>query len=412
MKSIREALDAMMPAFRPVGTQRLFLADTLGRHLAEPLVARRDLPPFDNSAMDGYAVRVADLGGASADSPRVLPVRGESRAGGPMPAALVAGTAMRILTGAVIPEGADAVVVQEDVELRGDGAVFSQEARAGAAIRSRASDVRSGGPLLERGAWMGPGELGLCAGQGLAVVTVFRRPKVAILSTGDELCDIHDAPEPGRIVDSNAYSLAGQVALAGGEPILLPRVGDRLDDVVEALGQGLGCDVVLTCGGVSVGDYDVVKAAFEAVGIEAAFWKVRMKPGKPLTFGTKGRVPVVGLPGNPVSAMVTFETFVRPGLRKMVGDPRPYRVRHSATLEADCRGSSGRTVLARAQLSIREGRLWARPLELQGSGSLPSMVGVDALLVLEEGREAFPAGDMVPALLLRDEMGSEVPPFS
>lgn len=411
MKSIQEALELMMAAFRPVGTQRLMLTQALGRHLAEDVLTRRDLPPFDNSAMDGYALRAADVAGASDSAPRRLPLQGESRAGGASPPALGPGTVMRIFTGAQVPEGADAIAPQEDVEAQGSEVAFRRAVTRGAWVRPRASDAARGGVLLGRGTWLGPGELGLLAAQGLALVTVYRPPRVALISTGDELRDLHDAPERGTVVNSNAYSVAAQVALAGAEPVVLPNVPDELEATVDALGRGLGCDVVLTCGGVSVGDYDMVKQAFARVGIESDFWKVNLRPGKPIAFGRKGEVPVVGLPGNPVSAMVSFEALVRPGLRKMVGDLRPYRLRHLVTLAVAHRHELGRVELARARVTMRDGRLSATPLELQGSGSLPSMVGVDALVVLDARRETFSAGEVLPAILLRDEVGSDVSPF-
>ena len=412
MKSIQEALDSMMPAFEPTGTQRLGLGETLGFSLAEDVVTRRDLPPFDNSAMDGYALRTTDVRGASRAAPCELRLSSESRAGGPTPPPLSPGAVMRIFTGAQVPEGADAVVPQEDVEVRGKTVVFHRAPEVGEWVRRRASDTAQGRVLLAQGSWLGPGELGLCAAQGIAVVSVHRQPRVAIISTGDELRDIHDTLSPGTIVNSNAYALSAQVRLAGGQPVVLPIVPDELEATVRALEQGLDCDLVLTCGGVSVGDYDLVKQAFATVGIQADFWKVDIKPGKPITFGRKGGVPVVGLPGNPVSAMVAFEVLVRPGLRKMAGDPRPYRLRHLVTLAVEHRHEKGRVELVRARVAMQEGRLWATPLELQGSGSLPSVVGADAFVVLDGQREVFVPGEALPAILLRDEVGSEVSPFA
>ena len=412
MKSVQEALELMMPAFRPVGTERLALADALERNLAADVLARVDLPEFDNSAMDGYAVRAADVSGATKAAPRVLPLRGESRAGGPLPGPLAAGTTMRIFTGAPLPAGADAIVIQEDTHATGDQIAMHESAAPGDSVRPRGSDLAAGAVLVAKGARLGPGELGILAAQGFSAATVYRRPRVAILSTGDELRDISDPRDPGSIVNSNAYALAAQVRLAGGDPVILPNVPDDMDATLAALEQGLTTDLLLTCGGVSVGDYDLVKAAYAKVGIVADFWKVRIKPGKPLTFGTRGRVPVVGLPGNPISAMVTFEALVRPGIRAMMGDPRPYRARHEARLAVAHRHGTGRLELARATVTLAAGRLVATPLRLQGSGSLPSMVGADALLLLDEAKATFAAGEMLPVLLLRDELGSDVSPFA
>jgi molybdopterin molybdotransferase len=412
MKSVAEAIELMMPAFIPVGTERLALADALGRHLAVDLAARSDLPVFDNSSMDGYAVRARETQGASASTPCALSLVGESRTGGPTPPPLAEGTAMRIFTGAVMPGGADAVVIQEDTTVTGSQVAIREAAKPGAWVRRRGGDLAQGATMVARGARLGPGELGILAAQGIASVTVYRRPRVALLSTGDELRDIHEPAAPGTIVNSNAYALAAQVREAGCEPVVLPNVPDDMAATLAALREGLTADVLLTCGGVSVGDYDLVKDAFASLGIEAGFWKVRIKPGKPLIFGRRGATPVVGLPGNPMSAMVTFEALVRPGLRAMLGDPRPYRMQHMVTLAVDHRHAAGRLELARAQVSVVDGKLLATPLRLQDSGSLPSWVGVDGLLVLAEDRTTYAAGDLVPALLLRDDTGSARSPFA
>lgn len=409
MKRIAEALEIMMPAFRPLGTERVQLHDALGRLLSRDVLARSDLPPFDNSAMDGYAVRAQDT---SEDA--VLPVDGESRAGGPAPEPLGPGRAMRIFTGAVMPEGADAVVVQEDTRTDDvpQGRVrILQKVEPGRHLRARASDLAADTAMLRAGDRLGPGEIGLLASQRVGSVDVHRRPLVAILCTGDELRDLTDPAEPGTIVNSNAYALAAQVRQAGGVPWVLPNVPDDLDVTVRMVGEALSADLVLTCGGVSVGSYDLVKAAFEKNDVQANFWKVRIKPGKPLTFGLRDGTPVVGLPGNPVSAMVTFEIFVRPGIRAMLGDRRPFRPLHQVVLAAPHRHATGRPELARATVERREGRLFATMLRLQGSGSLPSMVNVDAFVLLDADRSDFEADEILPAVLLGDETGAAQPPF-
>jgi molybdopterin molybdotransferase len=412
MKSIREALELMMPAIRPVGVERVALADAPGRVLAEDVLGRADLPPFSNSAMDGYAVRAADVAGASAEAPARLPVAGESRAGGEVPAALAPGAALRIFTGAAVPAGADAVVMQEDTRAEGGDVLVLQAARAGENVRAQGSDLAAGAVMLARGGRLQAGELGILAAQRYSGVTVYRRPVVAIVCTGDELRDVSEPEDPGTIVNSNAYALAAQVAEAGGVPWVLPNVPDDLEVTVARLQEALRADLVLTVGGVSVGEYDHVKTAFERTGVAAAFWKVAVKPGKPLTFGRAGTTPVVGLPGNPISAMVTFEVFVRPGLRAMQGDLRPFRLGHPVALGAPHRHSPGRPELARAAV-IRDaaGRLVAHLNPLQGSGSLPSMVGVDALVMLPQGQRDFAAGEVVQAVLLQDQTGGAEPAF-
>ena len=406
MIRISEALEAMMPAFRPLAEERVTLAEANGRIVCTPVLAREDLPAFDNSAMDGYAVRHADAtAGAS------LEVAGESRAGGDPPLDLAANTAMRIFTGAMMPAGADAVVMQENTTAAGDRITIDKAAGPDENVRKRASDLAAGSVMLDAGMRVGPGEIGMLASQRFSSVGVHRRPVVAILSTGDELRDVSDPPEPGTIVNSNAYALAAQVADAGGIPWVVPNVRDDLDAIVRRIGEALRADLLITCGGVSVGEYDLVRDAFEKNGIEASFWKVRIKPGKPLTFGKSKTKPVVGLPGNPVSAMVTFEVFVRPGIRRMLGDPRPFRVRHRVVLSHAHRHSPRRPELGRATVAPDGDVLRATMLKLQGSGSLPSMVGVDALVMLPDGQRDFEAGTALDAILLADHRGAEDTPF-
>lgn len=411
MLTISEALAQILPAFTPRGTERVGLADAAGRILAEDVSARWDLPPFDNSAMDGYAVAAA----TAAAAPATLPVSGESRAGGGMPEPLAAGAAMRIFTGAPLPPGADAVVMQEDTRREGERVVIEAAPRAGQHVRRRGEDLAAGAAMLAGGARLGPGEIGLLAGQGVSSVSVFRRPRIALLSTGDELRDVSDPPVPGTIVNSNAYALAAQVTEAGGDPWVLPIAPDVEGAIAERVREGLRADVLITVGGVSVGDYDLVHTVLAGAGVERRLWKVAIKPGKPVCFGVHGDVPVVGLPGNPIGAMITFEVFVRPALRRMLGDPRPHRAVHRVRLAHAHRHKPGRTELARAAfVDGGEGEGGARSVRLhsrQGSGSLPSMVGVDALVILPPDREAFEEGDELRALVPGAGLGAATSPF-
>lgn len=403
MIGIDDALALMAPAFRPSTVERVSLERALGRFVARPIVAREDVPSFDNSAMDGYAVRSDELAAASPERPTALPLSLESRAGGDAPAALPVGTVARIFTGAPMPLGADAVLMQEDVERRGHDVVVRGPAPLGHHVRRRASVLTAGDTVLSPGARLGPGEVGLLASQGYAHVPVHRRPRVALLSTGDELREIGEPARPGSLIDSNAYALAAAVREAGGEPWMLPRAPDSLEALVAAVRDGIeGADVLVTCGGVSVGEYDLLHEVFRSAGVEEVFWKVRVKPGKPLRFGRAGSVPVVGLPGNPVSALVTFEVFVRPGLRRMLGDPRPHRSVVEVELEHARTAPASRTELCRARLEPRGGaRPRARIIGDQGSASLTSLVGLDALLILREGAGALSEGSIVTALDLR-----------
>lgn len=402
MKSVDEARTEILGAFEPIGVERVALLAGLGRFLSGDVIAVSDAPPFDNSAMDGYAVRKVDTEGATRQAPVVLPVHGESRAGGPTPEPLAPGSAMRIFTGAPMPDGADAVVLQEDTTRDGDWVNIREAPRAAQNVRKQGSDLRAGQRALARNARLSPGELGVLASQDVASVSVFRRPRVAILSTGDELRDIGELARPGSIVNSNAYALAAQVLEAGGEPWVLPPCRDLLAEATAAIRAGLSADVLVVCGGVSVGEYDVVRDALVEAGVTLEFWKIKMKPGKPVAFARAGRVPVIGLPGNPVSAWVTFELFVRPGLRKMLGDPRPERPRIRVQLADPLKRSAGRTEFARARLTLGSEGPVAQLSSRQGSGSLPSIVNVDALVIIPAERDVLAAGEWLEAVLLTD----------
>jgi molybdopterin molybdotransferase len=397
MKDVDEAAAEILTAFPPSAEERLPLLSALGRFLARDVHAQHDAPPFDNSAMDGYSVRAHETRGATHEQPVALRAEGESRAGGPTPPALVAGVAQRIFTGAAMPEGADAVVIQEDTRREGERVQVLEAIEVGGNVRKRGSDLRAGQWMLKAGARLAAGELGLLASQDIASATVHRRPRVAIVSTGDELRDIGEPARPGSIVNSNAYMIAAQVMDAGGEPWVLPPVADRLDAATAAIREGLRADVLVLIGGVSVGEYDVVRDALAAAGVTLDFWKVRMKPGKPVAFARAGAVPVLGLPGNPVSAWVTFELFVRPGLRRMLGDPSPARPRTTVRLASAIARSPGRTEFARARLDGEVAHLFPR----QGSGTIPSIAQVDALVILPAERDRLPAGSELTAILLR-----------
>jgi len=399
MQSIAEALASMLPAFSPLGEEELPLLESVGRYLSRDVQARLELPSFDNSAMDGYAVRAADVEGATKDASVRLEVRGESRAGGPLPAELAPGTTCRIFTGATMPEGSDAVVIQEDTTRDGEFVHVLEASEAGRHVRARGSDVGANTVLLRKGARILAGELGILASQNIERVYVYNRPTVALLSTGDELRQLGDPIDPGAIVNSNVYVLAEMLRQIGVEPIAYPAAPDDLPEIEAALRKALEADVVITMGGVSVGEYDLVHRAYENVGLVPAFWKVRIKPGKPLTFALHDRTPVIGIPGNPISAMVTFEVLVAPCLRAMLGDPRPHPQPVRARLAAPYRRRPGRVEIARAW-AVRDGAdLVVRLKDRQGSGSLPSFVGVNALVILPADQGVFEAGETVDTIL-------------
>jgi molybdopterin molybdotransferase len=399
MRSISEALASMLPAFSPLGEEEVHLTESSGRYVSRDVMARFDAPPFDNSAMDGYAVRAADVASAAADTPVRLPVRGESRAGGPLPEPLKPGTACRIFTGAPMPRGADAVVMQEDTDTDGDEVAIRESSHEGKHVRAQGTDVSSGALLLHAGDRLWPGEIGLLASQNIDRVHVFRRPKVAILSTGDELRQLGEDLDPGMIINSNVYVLTEMLRALGAIPIALPAAPDTLPGIEAALRKALEADVVITTGGVSVGAYDFVHEAFANVGIEPGFWKVRIKPGKPLSFSQYDGKPVIGVPGNPISAMVAFEVLIAPCLRTMLGDPRPHPQPVVARLRDSYRRRPGRIEIARA-LATREGdEIIVALHRLQGSGSLPSFVGVNALVILPADKAELEAGERVEAML-------------
>ena len=397
MLSVEEAQARVLAQIPRLPAERVSLLEATGRVLAQTVVAQRPLPPFDNSAMDGYAVRAADL---SPTGVTRLRLSGESRAGGAMPANVNEGEAARILTGAPMPPGADTVVMQENAGVE-DGAVIVHHAPAlGAHVRLAGEDVEETATVLEPGAEIGPGEVALLAALGVSFVEVVGRPRVGILATGDELREVDEPLGPGQIVTSNSYALAAQVVAAGGLPVPLGIARDDEADVAARVRRGLRTDLVITSGGVSVGDYDLVRKVLESLGWKSDFWKVRMKPGKPLAFGVLGEVPVLGLPGNPASSMVCFELFVRPAIRAMSGHARPFRTVASGRLVTPYRKDDDRTHFVRCGASDQRGELFLRPLGKQGSGMQSSLVGVAALAIVDGGAQEIPAGGQVPAIVL------------
>ncbi len=401
MIPVEQALEIILSNIEPMGSEKVPLLDGLGRVIAEDIVAERPIPPWDNSAMDGYAVRAEDVRGASPERPVRLRVL-EDLPAGRMPSQRVGpGEAIRIMTGAPIPEGADAVVKVEDTRLEGGGGVaVLAPVPKGEDIRSAGEDVRDGEFIIPRGTVMRPAEVGMLASLSRSFIQVFQRPQVAILSTGDELVDIDGKVAPGKIVNSNSYSIASQVRECGGTPLQLGIARDSQQDVERLLRVGLDSHVLLTTGGVSVGDYDFVKDALNSLGAEIKLWKVAMKPGKPLAFGVVRGRPVFGLPGNPVSSMVSFEQFVRPSLLKMQGHKKLFRPVINATLLHDIHKTPGRRHFVRSVVSLREGNYEVAPLGAQGSNILHSMVRANGLLIFPETLSELKAGSSVKVQLL------------
>lgn len=372
--------------------EHVSIAEAAGRVLGEDVVAREDHPPFAASTMDGYAVVAED------PSPW-REIVGHQTAGHVAPIEVHIGTAAWVTTGAPLPQGADAVVPVESTELAEDHVIISYEGlKAGDYVRPVGVDIARGSVVVERGATIGPAEIGLLAGLGVDPVPVARRPRVGILSTGNELVDPWDTPGPGQIRDSNRFSLQAAVAEAGGEVAWSGRGADDMATLRATLKELIDrCDVVLTSGGVSMGDMDLIKPLLLELA-DVRFRRVFMKPGKPLTFATAGETILVGFPGNPVSAIVGFEVFLRPALRWMQGCAQIDRPRVQAALETAARPSD-RIEMQRGIVRVREGSLSARTTGSQASSRLSSFVGANALLVIPPGDEVLEQGTLVDALL-------------
>jgi molybdopterin molybdotransferase len=400
MISVEEALDKILSRIQPLGFEKVPLMESLGRVTGENIDARRDIPPMDNSGMDGYAVKTMDIEKASKDRPVRLEVIEDLPAGFISQKTLREGQAIRIMTGAPIPKGADTVVPVEETQGAGSHVLIFKAIPSGEYIRKAGGDVRQGDRVLSKGETLRPAEIGMLAATGRSSVLVYQKPLVAILCTGEELVDIDEPLEGIKIVSSNSYTLAAQVKEVGAIPVQLGIAKDRKEDVEQKLRQGLRADVLVSSAGISVGDYDFVKEALKGLGMEMVFWKVAMKPGKPMAFGTIQGKPVFGLPGNPVSSMVSFEQFVRPSLLKMMGHCQLFRPVIEATLQADISKKAGRRHYLRAVVSSRDNQYVVTTTGAQGSDILNSMARANGLIVISEDRELIRAGERVKVQLL------------
>jgi molybdopterin molybdotransferase len=400
---VDEARRLVLEGVTPLPAETVATADALGRVLAAPVASGRTIPPADCSAMDGYAVRAGDLASASRAAPRRLPVAFEVPAGGRAPRPLGPGEAARIFTGAALPAGADSIVMQEDVETEGAEVAFAAAPARGEHVRAAGEDVRAGDEVLAAGTKLGPAQLGVLASLGRSVVRVHRRPRVAILSGGDELVEPAEDVAGGRIVASNAYALAAQCAEAGALTTNLGIARDTRDELERGLAAGLGADLLVSSAGVSVGDHDHVRPVLEKLGCRLVFWGVAMKPGFPLTFGRfdDGRGPVVfGLPGNPVSAMVTFELFVRPVLLRLGGHRVLTRPVLRAVLGETLRKKPGRLHFVRVTLAREGERFVASSTGNQSSGVLRSMAQAQGLLVFPAAASELAKGAVAEVMVL------------
>ena len=404
MLSVEEALEQVLAMFQPLEPESVPVLETLGRTLAQDVYADVNIPPHDNSAMDGYAVIAEDAAGASPETPVRLRVVENLAAGYVAQITVTQGTAVRIMTGAPVPEGADAVVRFERTQQEGESVDLYFAPPVGNNIRYAGEDVHKGDLILHKGTPIRPQEMGMLASLGCREVSVVRRPRVAILATGDELVDIDEPLAPGKIRNTNSYSNAAQVIKYGGIPVMLGIARDKVGDLTAKIRDGLaqGVDLFLTSGGVSVGDFDVVKKVLAAEG-EMTFWRVRMKPGKPLAFGRleteDGRsVPMLGMPGNPVSVMVSFEIFARPAILRMLGQADLDLPAIDATLTDEIMSKDERRHYVRVRIGVEDGRYVASLTGAQGSGILNSMVKGNGLAIIPADWTHAPAGSRVRAM--------------
>ncbi|HWP71222.1 MAG TPA: gephyrin-like molybdotransferase Glp [Gemmatimonadaceae bacterium] len=407
MLTVPEAVREISEGIRPREIERVPLLDVLGRVLATNAIAPYTLPQWDNSAMDGYAVRAADIEAATADHPVALPVLGTVAAGAFADRHVGAGEAMRIMTGAPIPEGADTVIRVEDTDGGIERVTIRNARDARKNIRPRGEDFREGTVVVPAGTPLGAAQLGVLASLGYRDVDAHRRPVVAIAGSGDELVDLDRFDEViagKKIVGSNRYTLDALVRQSGGIPKHLGNALDTPESLRAVLEQSRGCDLLVTSAGASVGEFDYTRQVLESLGADLKFWRVRMRPGAPLGFGTLDGMPWIGLPGNPVSAMVTFELFARPVIRRMLGHSRLYRRPLSAVLEEPVSTGARLMHFLRAITRVRDdGLLAVRLTGPQGSGILTSMSQANALLVVPEDRSRVEAGERLNVLPLSED---------
>jgi molybdopterin molybdotransferase len=407
--SVDEALEKVLERIDALEAEESDVLGCLGQVLAEDITSPINIPPRDNSAMDGYAVRSADTRGASPKSPRLLRVIETVIAGANAEREVKAGEATRIMTGAPIPAGADAVVKFEDTDESEREGIPQEvgilvEAKPGLDVRRVGEDIKAGSVVLKKGTVIRPAEVGVLASLGLSKVMVIRRPVVAILATGDELVDVTQPLPEGKIYNSNSYSLAALVLRYGGVPMILGIAPDSEDSLVTKLRLGEKADMVITSGGVSLGDYDVVREVLAKEG-EVIFWQVREKPGKPLAFGLlKGEggrnIPFFGLAGNPVSSMINFELFTRPAILKMMGRKNLAKPVIEAVLEDAIKKTDERRAFNRAVVEKRGDKYFARLTGPQGSGILTSMALANGLVIVPEDKPGMKPGDVVRVMML------------
>ena len=400
MIQVQEALDKILSQIQFKGVEKVPLDQALGRVLTEDIVSRINNPPLDNSAMDGYALIAEDIESATPENPVKLEVVEEIAAGYTAKGTLKPGQTMRIMTGAPIPPGANAVLMQEDTQKDGDSILCLDKADVEENIREAGEDVRIGEGVLKKGTTLSPAHIGMLAVIGRSQIAVSQRPTVSILSTGDEILELDETPQGPQIFNSNGHMLAAQIKSAGGIPVYLGIAKDTEKDLMEKFEWALTADIVVSSGGVSVGDYDLVKSSLQKMGQDMLFWKVAMKPGKPLAFGRIGKTPIFGLPGNPVSSFVSFEQFVRPSLRKVLGCSDLSHKTVQAKLTRTINKKPGRLHFLSSIVSWADGEYTVTPAGEQGSGILKSAANANGLLIFPLEAEEIKQGQEVAVQLL------------
>ena len=410
MIRVEEALNHILNSISPLDLEKTDILNALGRVIGEDIYAGRNIPPKDNSAMDGYALKSEDTKGASADAPVMVETIEDIPAGYLSQKTVGSGQAARIMTGAYVPEGADTVVKVEDTERDGNRVRIFVESPKGENIRYSGEDVKEGDLVLSKGKIVGPAEVGMLASLGRSFIKVYQKPLVAMIATGDEIADIDEDTSGEKIISSNSYSLHAQVRECGALPLQTGIAKDREESLMAAFRAALRADVIISSGGVSVGDYDFVKDVMEQMGTNIEFWQVAQRPGKPLAFGTMEGKLVFGLPGNPVSSMITFEEYVRPALLKMMGHEEIFRRTIKAILTEDIKKKGGLKHFIRALVKKEGERFTVSTTGEQGSGILTSMVLANGIIVLPEDMTLVKKGEEVAVQLIDDSFETSSKP--
>ncbi len=396
MLTYYEARDLIAESVKPLSVEKVALLDAAGRAVAEDIIANQPLPLFDNSAMDGYAVRAEDCSAGS-----TLPVQGYIPAGGKLNCKVTPGTAVKIMTGAPIPPGADTIVPFEETEEATDQVTILGKVKKGDHIRWKGEDIKPGDRIIEAGTVLRPAEISLLASFGMSMINVRRRVRVAILSTGDELQELDELRFEGGIINSNSWALAAALREIGAVPLMLGIARDNRESLMEKMTDGLQADVLITSAGVSAGDRDYVREVLEELGVEQKFWKVNIKPGKPTAFGLRGDTPVFSLPGNPVSTMITFEEFVRPALLKMMGHRTIYKPLFKARLQEPVKKKYDRLQLMRVAVELTDqGEMVIASAGDQNTGILRTMIYAQGIALLAPDKDYYAAGDLLDVHLL------------